>query len=108
MSELECKTDTESAREFVEDMQERITQDELPILARYLLDMVKLVSQANDKLQIEAQAQGDMLMEVIRLMYRLMNKIHQLMNTKPLLELLERYANGNTPDEDDTDGEIEP
>lgn len=95
------RTDPEGARWFIERMTDQIVHEELPVLIPFLLDMIHLLQKANDRLQLEVLAQGDLILETNRIGYRVANKMHQLMNTKPLLALLEQHVEVNGADQDD-------
>ena len=95
------RTDPEGARQFIAYMQERIIHEELPVLVPFLLNMIHLLQKANDRLQLEVLAQGDLILESTRIGHRVANKMHQLMNTKPLLALLEQHVEVNGADRDD-------
>lgn len=81
----------DNARDFVEDMRSRITEQELPTIARYLVGLEKLVQNGNERIQLEALGQEQLILEIIRITYRMLNLVHQLMSTGPLLKLLEQH-----------------
>lgn len=89
----------DNARDFLEDMRARIIEQELPTITRYLVGLEKLAASGNERIQLEALGQEQLLLEIIRITYRLLNLVHQLMNTKPLLKLLEQHEQEETNDD---------
>jgi hypothetical protein len=89
----------QKAREYVEGMRDEIINVELPVLSRYLLMLEKRLQNGSTRLHREVITQDEILLEIIRLSYRMMNLVHQLINTEPILNLLENhFDNGGEED----------
>jgi hypothetical protein len=79
----------ENAKAFIEDMCNRIINEELPVIAQHQLKLQKVIRDSNERIQREAIGQEQLLLEHSRIIYRQLNFFYQLLNSKVLMKLLE-------------------
>lgn len=92
----QSKEELENAKRFIEDMRTRIIEEELPVVAQYLAALQKMIRNSNERIQLEALGQEQLMLEHGRIMYRVLNLIHQLLNSKVLMNLLEGHDDADT------------
>lgn len=89
---MKRETSIITGKDFIDDTERKIINEELPVLVRYLSDLENLLVKSNERVQTELQDQEALIEETKRITTRVITRIHQLMNLPYVKKLLEEHS----------------
>lgn len=81
----------ESAKDFIDETERKIINEELPIMVRYLADLEYLLQQSQDRSHREMETRDKYLIEIRRLTCHIATRVHQLINIPAIRRLFEEH-----------------